>query len=716
MEKRKLAVRYAAIAVFVLLCWLPMAWYVAPHLIRSAQEGRSFDFLNHMLGGRGHYTLDGYLRRWSRVALGITLLLGGIAVAGFAALLSPGGVRGVRQRLFQREPALGLAASCTIALSSGLVFGALEVLTKTLKYRVDGVFFEWSNPDALWMIPTGLAALFVLATLLLYGLGAVPQRRLALRSLLFVLFSLGVLGLLLALKRSGIHPIAKVVLALGIGYQLARLLSRRGDALLRYANTAGALVAGGTLIAFIGLHPVRHARERSRMAAVTADPARPNVLLVVLDAVRAGNLQIYGYPRPTTPHLARLSERGTVFDRAYSAAPWTLPSHASLMTGRWYNELSSDWVHTLDDAYPTLAGFLSEHGYVTGGFVGNLIFTTHKTGLARGFTAYRDHQLDLPTWLESAEMLALATKAVRALVPGGPRLFARKYATDVNRELLSWLDDVGPRPFFAFLNYFDAHDPYERFPRFLDAFPPGYARDSLVTGPNHKELLSDEEQSVIDRYDSAIAFMDDALGHLLDALEAKGLLRNTLVIVTSDHGEQFLEHGLEGHSNSLYSPLIHVPLVAVLPGTVPQGVRIARPFSLRDMAATITDLAGLAPTPFPGSSLRRAWTTADTTSEDILSEANPYALSDFDGPIKRGPMKSLVLGSLHYIRNGDGAEELYDISVDPWEVDDLAGTDRGRALLPGLRQTLRAVHDAGRFRNATWSAITAGKGSAGRAH
>jgi arylsulfatase A-like enzyme len=604
-----------------------------------------------------------------------------------------------RRRLFQSGPGLDLPRSCFVALTCGLVFGAIEVGVKSLKYRFDGVFFEWSNPDALWMIPTTMAGFMLAITVAMFVVGARP-RRLSLRALVVVLMTVGTLSCIIALKRLGIHRVAQLLLAAGIAVQLARLLMRNPERGRRWLAVGGSVVALAAAACAVWLHPVKRARERTLVAdlpAVQGGP--PNVLLVVLDVVGASHLDVYGYPRQTAPNLTRLASRGVVFDQAYSSAPWTLPSHAGLFTGRWHTELSTDWLNPLDTQYPTLAEFFQARGYRTGGFVANLLYTTRSTGLDRGFATYRDHQVTWQTWLTSAEITALATKWVRKVIPGGPLLLTRKFATDVNAEFLDWLDQSGSRPFFAFLNYFDAHDPYERFDQFRSAFPAGPLRDTLVTGPGQTHVIDSTEAETIDRYDRAVTYMDDALQRLLDELGERGLLDNTLVIVTADHGEQFFEHGLEGHSNSLYNPLLHVPLIAVLPSRIPQNRRVAEPVSLRDVPATVVELTGLeSDVPFPGRSLVNTWGGAPSTDEPILAEVNPYRLMDFDGPVARGPMKAVIWRGMKYILNGDGVEELYDLQRDPLELENLATTEQGRGLLPQWRAALSELRAKGNFR------------------
>jgi arylsulfatase A-like enzyme len=422
-----------------------------------------------------------------------------------------------------------------------------------------------------------------------------------------------------------------------------------------------------------------------------------NVLLVVLDTVRAESLSLYGYLRPTTARLDERARAGVVFDRAVATAPWTLPTHGSLLTGRYPFELLADWEQPLGETYPTLAEVLGSRGYATGGFVANLMFTTRLSGLDRGFLRYSDHPLSLPVFATSAWTTRRLFLRAWKYAPSWRDYPDRKYAEDVNREFLFWLDRVGDRPFFAFLNYFDAHEPYELHGDILGTFPPEPPRTRDVVEGGAVRELPYETMREIDAYDTDIAYIDRQLESLFLELERRGVLQNTLVIVTSDHGEHLGDRGLRSHGNSLYSQLVRVPLVFLFDGRLPRGVRIDAPVSLRAVPATIVDLVGLDDTPFPGTSLAEAWSGAGDPHGQGLA-LSELTLSPFggvpQGPIAAGAMKSLVLGTLHYIRNGDGTEELYDLASDPREFRDLSETDIGRAELARLRSLLDPVYAA----------------------
>jgi arylsulfatase A-like enzyme len=281
-----------------------------------------------------------------------------------------------------------------------------------------------------------------------------------------------------------------------------------------------------------------------------------------------------------------------------------------------------------------------------------------------------------------------------------------KRGAEVDRQFLDWLtrQQGRRRPFFAFLNYNDAHTPYEAPDPSGTGFGlrPTTCHDRLTLlrwNVLEKAKLSEHDvRMAIDLYDENIAYLDRRLGALLNELGRRGVLDDTLVIVAADHGEHLGDHLLFFHGCSLYRQLVQVPLVIVDPRAVPTGRAVAEPVSLRDVPATIVDLLGLGrDAPFPGRSLARSWGVetgvAGSLSEPLLMESDrPIVLSN-EGrePAAKGPMKSLVAGGMHYIRSGDGSEELYSLKSDPDERLNVAGSPMAQAALQGFRSTLAAM-------------------------
>ncbi len=343
---------------------------------------------------------------------------------------------------------------------------------------------------------------------------------------------------------------------------------------------------------------------------------------------------------------------------------------------------------------------LRKRGFATAAFVANVGYCGLHTGLGRGFETYRTNPIGP---LEILRASALGESYVfpfvrRILGINDP--IARKDADRVNEEFLRWLATSENRPFFVFLNYFDAHNPYVAPPPYDERFTEG--RSAMTWSEVAEKRVPDWVGPAIDQYDGAIAYQDKKLGELFRELERKGVLENTFVIVTSDHGEEFMEHGLAWHGRSLYLPSLHVPLVLSLPGRLPEGRRVTRPVSLRNLPQTVLDLLPPGePSRIPGTSLAMYWREGHVTEDRPISgdppiESRNGILSELSGrswlppvnPASRGNMQSLIFEGMHYIRNGDGTEELYDIVADPWERRDLAGSAKNREKLSLLRGLL----------------------------
>ncbi|MFP5354459.1 MAG: sulfatase, partial [Gemmatimonadota bacterium] len=373
----------------------------------------------------------------------------------------------------------------------------------------------------------------------------------------------------------------------------------------------------------------------------------------------------------------------------------TLPSHASMFTGRYPSQQSGDWTTPLDGAHATMAGVFGSYGYATAGFTANLVATPRGFGLDRGFSRYEDHrhslqQLVLSTTLGQAQSLRNAWEAlVRQRWMGrAVRELARfdfeprhsypdnapKSAEMITSSFLRWQATHTGRPFFAFLNFFDAHGPYE--------------------SPARYDTLFGRSDRVRDKYDRSIRYLDDALAALFDSLAARGALDNTVVVVTSDHGEQFGEHGLGWHSNSLYEQLTHVPLVIRYPARVPAGARVSQQVSLRDLAATLVDLSGLSdPRGLGGISLAATFGSPDARASAAVAELSRGVNPDPKALNAVGNMRALADDSLHYIRNGDGSVEIYAYRRDPREETNLAKGAHA-ALAPALDSVLHSAISA----------------------
>jgi arylsulfatase A-like enzyme len=583
-------------------------------------------------------------------------------------------------------PAVSPRQLIVTGLWLGFLTGFAEVLALGLRLYVIGEFVTLSR-HAAWMAPLVDGLLFALIATCLVVLRRLAPTLVTVPGAVGLLVFLAVVALLLPFRQ--IHLAATFLVAAGIGVQVARLVRSREAGLVRLARRGATGFAVLTLVIAAGLAIRAKLADRS---VTRLDPARagaPSILLIILDTVRARNLGFYGYSRPTTPVLDRWAQGGMVFDRVIATAPWTLPSHASMFTGLYPTELATNWNTPLEKGPATLAEVLGGRGYATAGFVANYRYTGWETGLARGFAHYEDYPVTLGEMFRSAALTWGGHKTLAGPL-GLPPLRPRVDARDINHRFLRWLDnaDLG-RPFFVFLNYLDAHDPYDPSPGFQRAFAPG----PRAPRPRDGERVTEAgAQGELKLYDAAIAYLDSAVGALLHELERRGTLANTLVVLTSDHGEEFAEHEIMGHAASLYRPSVEIPLVIALPGTVPAG-RVARPVTLRNLAATILDLSGNSDPRIPGHTLRAHWEdpAAAGDRDTLLSHIRTLINQPEWWPASQGDMLSLVRGKYRYIRNlGSGQEELFDFEADVEERRDLAGTPEGRRELPAFRSALQA--------------------------
>ncbi len=584
----------------------------------------------------------------------------------------------------------------TIGATLGLFAGMLELAGHAVR-RFGLHEFLFVGRDLLWTAPLVDGGLFVLLALVAWLASRLIPRLSPAVLAGFFLF-LGAFGAFYIFPQ--FHRVAALILAAGLGVQAGRFAARLGEAeLLRRTRRALPVLAGLVLLFFVGVRGGRWWSERAALRALgPAGRGAPNVLLIVLDTVRAFNLGLYGYPRNTMPMLGRFAEGGTTFDRAFSTAPWTLPSHASMFTGHWPHELGADWLVPLGPTPPTIAEALSAAGYYTAGVAANTNYVSAEVGLARGFVRFEDYVLTPGLLLRNSSLVRVVSRnrMLRRLV-GNEDALGRKTAADINRSAERLLDTrPAGRPFFLFLNYYDAHRPY---------LPPApYARmfvpDGTSPDPRLQRTAQPGDSARMEKtawaenaYDGGLAWLDHELGQFLDDLARRGLLDSTVVIITSDHGEEFGEHGLFDHGNSLYRQAMQVPLVIRYPAGVPANHRVRTPVSTRELPATIVDLTGIAPArPFPGESLRR-W-LADSAAPDSLLGGVRKAIREPEFyPAAQGDLAVITDGGLRYIRNlGTGAERLYDFEQDPTERHDLIADSLAEPRLAGLRAMMNQIH------------------------
>jgi arylsulfatase A-like enzyme len=641
--------------------------------------------------------------------------------------LSPGSKRArvVRQPMRARDVLL-LSAWC------GLATGLLEVGTRVLCRAIDpSQRLYIMSRHFIWLGPLSNLAFFLGIGLLL-----AVAIRLAPRATGWfgprLICACTILPVLMAAWPQ-IYTAAWLLVALGVAVSLVPSIERHGSALRNWLPWSFPFMMG-LVLALAGFVFAGDWLKLARESGRPLPPAKsPNILLIVLDTVRADRLSLYGYERPTTPNLERLSKRGIRFDLARATAPWTLASHASMFTGHWPHELVEKWMTPLQGNLPMLAEYVGAHGYATAGFVANVVYCSQNSGLARGFTHYEDYVLEKLAPLRTSGLVERTTTMIAKVITVfeiGPlqplwelenRWFVinqRKDAASISRAFLNWLANRREphRPFFAFLNLLDAHDPY--------MLPPG-APHRFVTYSTTRdeyravyELWRDLDKMRLprscitlarDSYDDCLGYIDEQLGLLFDELQRRGVLDQTLIIVTSDHGEGLGEHNLFDHGESLYRTEIRVPLVIVPPSGLNPPAVVGETVSLRDLPATIVDLVGQGKgTPFPGDSLARFWRDSALDGagsprdhDPVISELiapNPGRPNQGRSPASRGPLISLAEGNFVYIRNeGDGSEQLFNGRDDPHEIDNRAQFESMRPVLEKFRRRLDLIRSDAAF-------------------
>jgi arylsulfatase A-like enzyme len=496
-----------------------------------------------------------------------------------------------------------------------------------------------------------------------------------------------------------------LILGAGLAVALNRVFSKQQGGILEFLHRNVRWLGVGLTALVVGIQGGRALSERLFVSGLPAPTkGAPNVLVIVVDTLRADHLSTYGYGLPTSPNFDRFAKSGAVFENAFSTSSWTLPSHASLLTGTYPHEHQANDAkghRPYDHRYPTIAEIFSQHGYRTGAFSANTVYFTRDMGLGYGFAHFDDYfsspaDILVRTFYgKEVARQVLGRKRGRALVARlgfsyfqdigadddyqlsqeNLGLAIKRRASNVNHALLAWLERDRSRPWFAFLNYMDVHPPY-RAP----------SRGREITAKNKWELLSK-------LYDYDIQDLDRSFNDLLQALGERHALGNTIIIFTSDHGEMFGEHGLYRHQNGLYKGVIHVPLVIWKPGTVP-ATRVPRAVTNADIAATLIDLVGWSgESHFPGTSLREVWTDPDGVHNGraVLSEMAQFKFRPARFPCRSGPLKSLIDGNLHYIFHKKFGPALYDWTNDPQENKNLLENDSRRDLASKFEFLLHAA-------------------------
>ena len=454
-----------------------------------------------------------------------------------------------------------------------------------------------------------------------------------------------------------------------------------------------------------------------RPAPASGPAAPPNLILIVIDTLRADHATPYGYARATTPEIQRLvADRGVVVETAWAQAPWTLPSAASYLTGRWPGDLLGGGgmaSYGIPEDVTGLPEALAARGYATGGFIANP--TLHAgNGFARGFDEFY-----APPAVSASMLL---------------------HADELSRRAIPWLVANQRRRFFLYAHFLDPHDPYDNPDTAggVSPFEDGY--EGTISGRDvhalhaGQKVLADPEADVAHLtalYDGEIRYADRHVGRLLAALDPE-VLADTLVVVTSDHGEELYERGGFKHGQTLYEEQIRVPLIVRWDRRLPAGTRLAGTAMLIDLVPTLLAAAAGAgeepPGAAPGAPLR------DLPGIDLLPalagrEPLPRRAAFAQHLAVGPPRAAAVLGASKLIRFDRAAPftpanrfeerlarldlerlapvELYDLAADPGERANLAAAEPARAARLGAAIDRRLAGQDGRL------TILAGAGAGG---
>lgn len=573
-----------------------------------------------------------------------------------------------------------------LAIVCGIFGGLLEGVVHIALQRLHILDNSWY--PIIWI--AAVVNTLILVSLVTVSMVALawlsPARRQQIT--LFLVLLAGITPWFVLALKEWIHMYALALLTLGVTSTIARGESRRPAAARRWWRlTPVAMTA--LVVAFVAIEGGAWWSERngeSKLPAADADA--PNVLVVVIDALRADHVSAYGYGRPTTPAIDRLAADGVLFETALSTSSYTLPSHASMVRGQFVQEHHVEW----DSSRAHFAGgarnlpeVLTTAGYRTGAFSGNTFYFSREHGFGRGFLHFEDYFHSAADMFWRTAYGGILTKLVRPRL-GFEDLPGRKRASDTNEAVSSWVRRTPDRPFFVMVNYMDVHDPYlpaEPYATRFSNTPPAGRLNFKLHVPD--QLTEAELEAEIAAYDGALAYADAQLESLVSSLR-EASTRELIVIITSDHGEEFGEHGGYLHGRHLYFEALHVPLIVWAPGRVPAGRRVATPVSNASIPATVMSLLGIADASFSQPSLAPLWSGAPPSEWPVaLAELKKRTWAPKRDPVHEGSLQAGVFGEWHVIRRDGQHPQLFNLSRDRREAQDVA------AIQPDAEALIRRV-------------------------
>lgn len=593
-----------------------------------------------------------------------------------------------------------------LGASAGIVLGLIEAACLRLTELPAPLMKPHVAPSFWFFSPLLASVTFGLLGLLAGCLAALPSSRFL--GMVIIAAFAGMTGAYLALvlrfSQSGgggfnvlLHFISPAILfTVVFAWTLAALWSTRkpGSPLgfmsaLPFRRWSWVVMGIMTMLGVIvGGKGIPQRFSGSTAHAMAKSPS-PNIVLIVWDTARADHFSSYGYFRNTTPNLDQFAKRGVLFENAISASSWTLPATDSLFTGLLPHQHGAGTERANEPR--TLAEILRADGYETVGFNANPYYGVIPWGLGRGFEDYTD----------SSSSMGYSFDATRIggefIEPLSQRWFHRSRfyqftAHQLNEQVYSWFDRRSDRPFFLFLNYNDAHRPYEA----PSPYNHLYGRESndpqhllLTSNSGSSSLPPGEREESIAAYDGCLSYIDSQLGELLSFLEHSPEWSNTYVIITADHGEALGEHDTYGHGTNLYREVLHVPLIVAGPG-IPTGVRVTDIAKTRQIFSTALDLAGVKRSVLHHSSLTRF-----SNPGYVPSNPDEPAISEIWGydalPGPQG-MISITTREWQFIyRPGCQRSRLYHWPTDPLEQQNLADLPEYQTVVEHLRASVLSI-------------------------
>ncbi|MCI0413625.1 sulfatase [bacterium] len=519
-----------------------------------------------------------------------------------------------------------------LAVWSGFICGVLESVIHVVTRNYPAVLAaEKVSLDVLWAAP--------LLNIVCFSLLAVPLLLFRNSRWIAAIFSFVCFTVVLITPQV-LHWISVLLLSLGLAVTVHRAMRNRIEAVHKLLWVIPLFL--GAAWGFVQCYKIFGESRLARSLPPVPSQAA-NVLVIVLDTVRYDRMKAESM---LTPHLNSIANEGIRYENAWSTTSWSLPSQASILTGVYPHQHGADWPQLkIREEIPVLAEYFSQKGYVTGAFSGNASWVTPEY-LGRGFLRFETYLVvDVIRRTTIGRNMEKISKRLGYYLPKHGNL-----APNIRAQFFDFLNTYPQRPFFVYICYMDANKAFF---------------SSKLTSPMAQAVA---------KYDQAIAELDQEVGTLIDTLREKKLLDNTILVVTSDHGESFgartpQDHDPEGHGTSLYVEQTRVPLIVRFPKKITSGQISQQPTSIYSIPFLILQLLEL-----------RDGSFAERSNDSILATLR------YD----ERNVASVIGKNTHYIHNiGRNREELYDLRADPFEKKNLAGSSDLTLPRNELRRLMR---------------------------